>query len=92
MTATETNQTIKSLNYPSNYPHNLFCIWVLTVQNEMRVSLVILDFETEANYDKLTVSTKPADKIKILVYCRVIEVNCIVLAEAILKLELFSNY
>ena len=61
--ATETNRTIISLNYPSSYPHNLFCTWVITAQNGMRVSLVILNFETEANYDKLTVSknqpTKP---------------------------------
>ena len=69
LTATEINQTFRSLNYPSNYPHNLFCTWNITAQNEMRVSLVILDFETEANYDKLTVSKNRPTIIKILIYC-----------------------
>ena len=55
LNATQTNLTLTSPSWPNQYSNNLDCRWVITAQPEMIVVLTIKEFNTERNYDFLTV-------------------------------------
>ena len=56
LNVTDTPQNLTSPGYPSLYPNNLDCQWILTAQLNYRISIVFLDFKTELHYDKVVVS------------------------------------
>ncbi|XP_078494029.1 cubilin [Ciona intestinalis] len=53
--ATSTSQPITSLNYPNNYPNNANCTWTITANDGMGIKFNLHTFETERNFDYLTV-------------------------------------
>ena len=63
--------TLKSPNYPSNYPSNLNCSWTIEAKPGMQqaIQLLFMDFYSEAGWDKLYVSLqklsiKPFDSLR----------------------------
>ncbi|XP_078494023.1 dorsal-ventral patterning tolloid-like protein 1 [Ciona intestinalis] len=52
--ATTTSQPITSPGYPNNYPNNANCTWRITAPEGMRVQLNFARFDTERDYDILT--------------------------------------
>ncbi|XP_070564553.1 cubilin-like [Ptychodera flava] len=46
---------ILSANYPSDYPHNLDCVWLIHLPEGRHIHLRFIDFYVEKNYDKLLV-------------------------------------
>lgn len=54
--ATPTSQPIRSPGYTTNsYAANLNCTWILTASPGFHVQLDLIELETEAGYDVLTV-------------------------------------
>ncbi|XP_070564554.1 cubilin-like [Ptychodera flava] len=47
--------TIRSPNYPSNYPDNEICKWTVTGPPDQYILMKINDFETEQNFDWLEI-------------------------------------
>nr|XP_026694942.1 CUB and sushi domain-containing protein 3-like [Ciona intestinalis] len=52
--AMTTSQPITSPNYPNNYPNNANCSWRITAPEGMRVQINFASFDTESDYDILT--------------------------------------
>ncbi|XP_078494028.1 scavenger receptor cysteine-rich domain-containing protein DMBT1-like [Ciona intestinalis] len=55
--ATSTNQPITSPGYPNNYPNNADCTWTITANDGMGIKFDLHTFETERNFDYLTISS-----------------------------------
>lgn len=66
---------IATPGYPRNYPANLHCEWLITLNSNHRINLTILDFDVEAhsecNLDSLTIYDGDviAEGKKLLKYC-----------------------
>ena len=56
LNVTNAPQNLTSPGYPSLYPNNLNCEWILTAQFNYRISIVFLDFKTEPRFDEVFVS------------------------------------
>ena len=51
----ESTETIESENYPNNYPRNQQCVYKIQVEENHVVLLKFETFETEENFDFVTV-------------------------------------
>ncbi|XP_070555137.1 seizure protein 6 homolog [Ptychodera flava] len=52
---TQNLTVILSANYPSDYPHNLDCVWRIHLPQGRRIHLRFMDFYVGKKYDKLPV-------------------------------------
>ena len=48
---------IQSPRYPDNYPNDYFCFWTVSVPQGHKLSVNFLRFDTEPNYDLLSLGT-----------------------------------
>ena len=53
--ANATEQYITSPNWPSSYPNNIKCRWLIQSDEKMRVELTVEAFDIEFFFDVLTV-------------------------------------
>ncbi|XP_077864847.1 cubilin-like [Saccoglossus kowalevskii] len=54
-TLTDPSGIILSPNYPDDYPHNLDCIWYISLPADSKIHLFFVDFYVEKKYDKLLI-------------------------------------
>lgn len=47
----QSSTVLQSPNYPSNYPENINCKWVITAPQNSRVRISFNNFATESDYD-----------------------------------------
>ncbi|XP_002731555.2 uncharacterized protein LOC100373550 [Saccoglossus kowalevskii] len=47
---------ISSLNYPSEYPPNSNCVWIVDVEPGQGVQITVQDFELEPHFDSVTIT------------------------------------
>ena len=51
----ENSSYIRSPGYPLKYAHNIFCQWIVTVEEGKEILINLTKFQTETNHDKLII-------------------------------------